>query len=72
VSNEQYVPNEAEFSQMSNLLNSSSTGPIDLDNINNPVQNIPNQSPVNDFVIDIPASTENQINLQIDSAPVEN
>ena len=72
VSNQQYVPNEAEFSQMSNLLNSSSTGPIDLDNINNPVQNIPNQDPVNDFVIDVPTSTENQINLQIDSIPVEN
>lgn len=30
-----YVPNEAEFTQMSNLLDSSSTGQIDLSNLSN-------------------------------------
>ena len=58
---------------MSDLLNSSNTGPIDLNNIENQVQqNIANQAPVNDVVIDVPANTENQINLQIDPAPVTN
>ena len=47
-----YVPNEAEFNQMSDILNSSSTGQIDLSNLNT------EQSAEQQVVQDEPVSTD--------------
>jgi hypothetical protein len=44
--NNSYVPNETEFNQMSEILNSSSIGQIDLSNINDDQQTVQQVEPV--------------------------
>ena len=61
-----YVPNEAEFNQMSDLLNSSSTWQIDLSNLN------PEQSsePVN-LSTDFPVEQQEVVVPSTETSPVE-
>ena len=62
-----YVPNEAEFNQMSEILNSSSTWQIDLSNLNTEQQTVQQVEPVQESGVQLDSPVSWAETNQIDS-----